>query len=142
MFPMDRHGGMLLSLWYGVFDLAARSVAFTSAGHHPAFLVDPGRESATALDVSNVLIGMMPGYGYRGGSAEVPRGSSLYLFSDGVFEIEHGGREGTLDDFLPLLTTRSEPGKADSQRILDAVKARTGRQAFEDDFTLVVATFM
>jgi 3-hydroxyacyl-CoA dehydrogenase len=34
MFQMDRHGGMLLSLWYGVFDLESRTMTFTSAGHH------------------------------------------------------------------------------------------------------------
>ena len=38
-----------------------------------------------------------------------------------------------------LLTAPAAPGKPESQRILQAVKARTGRQAFEDDFTLVVA---
>jgi serine phosphatase RsbU (regulator of sigma subunit) len=144
MFPMESHGGMLLSLWYGVVDLDARAIAFTSAGHHAAYLVGPDRESAAALDVSNVLVGMMPGYAYAGAQAEVPAGSSLYLFSDGVFEIEAANGlqwGGTVEDFVPLLTVPAEPGKPESQRILEAVMARTGRASFEDDFTLVVAAF-
>lgn len=144
MFQMENHGGMLLSLWYGVLDLTTRTLAFTSAGHHAAYLVGPGRDAAVPLDVSNVLVGMMPGYKYAGGHGHVPPGSSLYIFSDGVFEIDPTAGKvwgGSLDDFVPLLTTPAEPGKTESRRILEGVMARTGRESFEDDFTLVVATF-
>ena len=139
MFPMESHGGMLLSLWYGVYDLTARRLAFTSAGHHAAYIVGASRATAQPLDVSNVLIGMIPGYTYRSVTADVPQGSTLYLFSDGVFEIETAsGSDWGLDDFVSLFTAQSAGGKKESQRILEAVKARTGRQSFEDDFTLVV----
>lgn len=141
MFPMERHNGMLLSLWYGVFDLDAHEVAFTSAGHHAAYLVPPDRQAAVPLDVSNVLIGMIPDYAFKTGRARFAAGSSVYLFSDGVFEIAAADGNGWtgLPDFVGLLTAPAAPGKPESQRILQAVKSRTGRQAFEDDFTLVVA---
>jgi serine phosphatase RsbU (regulator of sigma subunit) len=140
MFQMDNHGGMLLSLWYGVFDLETRVLSFASAGHHPAFLVDARRDCAIPLGNANVLIGMMPGYSYRGGRTTVPPGSSLYLFSDGAFEVEAAdGSVRSLEEFVPLLTAPAHPAKTESQRLLDTVKATTGRQAFEDDFTLVVA---
>jgi len=142
MFQMDNHGGMLLSLWYGVCDLGSRTLAFTSAGHHAGYLVGPGRDGATPLDVSNVLIGMMPDYPYRSGRAELAPGSSLFLFSDGAFEIEPAnGRPWDLEAFVGLLTEPRDAGKTESQRVLDAVTARTGHRTFEDDFTLVVATF-
>jgi sigma-B regulation protein RsbU (phosphoserine phosphatase) len=134
---------MLPSLWYGVFDLATRNLAFTSAGHHASYLVDAQRRETTALDVSNVLIGMIPGYTYKSASAQVPSGSTLYVFSDGVFEIEPAsGGEWGLDDFLPLLAAPAQAGKRESRRILDTVVARTGRQAFEDDFTLVATALL
>jgi hypothetical protein len=140
LFQMESHGGMLLSLWYGIFDLQARTVRFTSAGHHAAYLVPPDRSAAIPLEVSNVLIGMMPGYAYKQGTATFVPGSSFYLFSDGVFEIEMEGSDPWgLERFLALLTLPVEPGKPEPQRILDDVKARTHRDAFEDDFTLVVA---
>ena len=141
MFPMESHGGMMLSLWYGVYDLRSRTLAFTSAGHHAAYLVTASRTMTTPLDVSNVLIGMMPGYEYKSGRVNVEPGSRLHVFSDGVFEIETAdGREWGLEDFLPLLAAPAVRGKTESARILEAVMAATGRQAFEDDFTLVVAT--
>jgi len=142
MFQMDRHGNMLQSLWYGVCDLEARTLAFTSAGHHAGYLVGPGREVAAPLETANVLIGMMPGYAFKAGRVEVPPGSSLFLFSDGAFEIEVGdGDEWGIDNLVPLLLEPRQAGLSESRRVLETVKARTGRQAFEDDFTLVVATF-
>jgi len=141
MFQMDTHGGMLLSLWYGVFDLDANTLAYTSAGHHAAYLVGPGRIDALPLETPNVLIGMMPGYEYRSGYTKVPRGGSLYVFSDGVFEIEMpDGNEWGIGNFVPLLTGAAQPNMTESRRILEAVKDCTGCNAFEDDFTLVVAT--
>jgi sigma-B regulation protein RsbU (phosphoserine phosphatase) len=84
---------------------------------------------------------MMPGYNYRGGSAPVPVGASLYLFSDGAFEVDAiDGSVRSLDEFVPLLTAPVDPVKTESQRLLDTMKATTGRDSFEDDFTLVVAT--
>ena len=84
----------------------------------------------------------MAGYNYRSVTADIPVGAALYLFSDGVFEVETAnGTEWGLDDFIALLTAPAQPGKAESQRILDAVMQRTGRRAFEDDFTLVVTRF-
>ena len=142
MFQMDRHGNMLQSLWYGVCELDSRTVAFTSAGHHAGYLVSPARDSAAPLETANVLIGMMPGYDFKVGRAEVPPGGSLFLFSDGAFEIETAdGREWGIGDLLPLLLEPRQAGVPESRRILETVKDRTGRQAFEDDFTLVVATF-
>jgi sigma-B regulation protein RsbU (phosphoserine phosphatase) len=141
MFQMESHGGMLLSLWYGVFDLQARRVDFTSGGHHAAYVVSPDRARTEALGVSNVLIGMMSDYPYKQGTARYEPGSSLYLFSDGVFEIEsEGAPEWSLDKFLSLFTLPPQPGAPESRRIFETVKAQTGRDAFEDDFTLVIAT--
>jgi len=71
----------------------------------------------------------------------VPRGSLLYVFSDGVFEIEMpDGNEWGIGNFVPLLTAPAEPNTTESRRILEAVKSTTGYESFEDDFTLVVAT--
>ena len=119
--------------------LDSRTLAFPPQGTTP-YLVGP-RDSAS-LDVSNMLIGMMPGYEFKSGRVEVAPGSSLFLFSDGAFEIEAAdGREWGIEDLVPLLVEPSQPGKPESQRVLETVKSRAGRQSFEDDFTLVVATF-
>jgi sigma-B regulation protein RsbU (phosphoserine phosphatase) len=67
-------------------------------------------------------------------------GSTLYLFSDGVFEVEvEGGKQQQIEDFVPLLL---EPaGASEPERLVAEVRRRTGRKLFDDDLTVLVATF-
>jgi serine phosphatase RsbU (regulator of sigma subunit) len=119
-----------------------RQLAYASGGHHAAYLVGPEREHAIPLKTRNVVIGAVPGMGFKQGSVEVPPGASLYVFSDGVFEIvDREGRQWGLDDFVPLILQPPATGVGESQRIFQAVRAHAQPGPFEDDFSLVVLTF-
>jgi sigma-B regulation protein RsbU (phosphoserine phosphatase) len=142
MFPMDDHAGMYFSLWYGVYDQASRELVFASAGHHPAFLIPAEREQAIALRTRNGLIGADPATGFRTDKVAVPPGASLYLFSDGVFEIvTKEGIEWGLSDFLPLLPEPPLAGMGECQRLYRAVRGLAQSGTLDDDFTLLVLTF-
>ena len=141
-FQMDRHDGMLLTAWYGVYDVATRTLAFSTAGHHPAYLVATGHTEAEPLGVKALMIGAMPGLSYPVQHAAIPAGSVLYVFSDGVFEIMTKARvQWTIADFLPLLTAPRVDGLPESDRLYRAVNEVAGPGPLEDDFSLVVATF-
>jgi serine phosphatase RsbU (regulator of sigma subunit) len=142
MFQMRSHGGLFLTIWYGVYDLQARSLTYCSAGHHPSLLVGPGREAATALRLPNVAIGLTQAARFRADRVDVPPGSSLYVFSDGVFEIET--RTGGLWNLEGLTARILEPpieAVSETRRILEAARAVAREPSFDDDFTLVVANF-
>jgi serine phosphatase RsbU (regulator of sigma subunit) len=142
LFPMDDHAGMYFSMWYGVYDRASRELAFASAGHHPAFLVPAEREQAMALRTRNGLIGADPATGFRADKVAVPEGASLYLFSDGVFEIvTKDGIEWGLSDFLPLLPGPPVAGMGECQRLYREVRGLAQSGSLDDDFTLLVLTF-
>jgi|SoiMethySBSTD1v2_1073268.scaffolds.fasta_scaffold00362_26 serine phosphatase RsbU (regulator of sigma subunit) len=142
MFQMRSHGGLYLTIWYGVYNLASRSLDYCSAGHHPSFLVPPGREEAIALRLPNVPIGLTQTARFRAGHVEVPPGSSLYVFSDGVFEVDtRAGGLWTLEDLAARILEAPAPGVPETQRLLDAVRSIALEPAFEDDFTLLVASF-
>jgi hypothetical protein len=141
-FQMDSHNGMLLTAWYGVYDAAVRTLAYSAAGHHPAYLVSPGRLLPEPLGVKALMIGAVPGMSFPVQRAAVPAGSSLYLFSDGVFEItDRNGSRWTVADFLPLLTAPRANGMTESERLYRGVQQAAGGQ-LEDDLSIVVATFM
>ena len=142
MFQMHTHGGMFLTLWYGVYDLETRTLDYCSAGHHPAFLVTPGSREAQSLRVPNVALGVAPGLSYSEAAAEVPPGSALYVFSDGVFEIELAdGSQWSLEDFAAQLVAPRQPGVPETQRLRAAAHAVAKSPAFDDDFSMVVVTF-
>lgn len=142
LFQMSTHGGLYLTLWYGVYDLETRTLTYCSAGHHPSYLVPQARDRAVALMTGNILIGATPAFEFESASVEVPPGSRLYVFSDGIFEIEtKEGRQWGLDDVLPLIVEPPVPGLTEPQRLLQAIRGHARSPDFDDDFTVLVATF-
>lgn len=142
LFQMNTHGGLYLTLWYGVYDLETRALRYCSAGHHPSYLVPEPRERAIPLRTPNVIIGATTAFEYESASVEVPPDSRLYVFSDGIFEIEaKDGQQWTIDHVLPLILEPPVPGMAEPERLLRAIRGHARSPDFEDDFTVLVATF-
>ncbi len=141
MFPMERHDGMYFTMWYGVYHLQQRMLRYACAGHHPSYLVPPARTAATPLKTPGPMIGAMPTARYRVEQTAVPAGSSLYLFSDGVFEIVTKDlRQWGLQDFVRLLN-EAPCDVTESERLYRAVKAAARPGPLDDDFSLLVVTF-
>jgi sigma-B regulation protein RsbU (phosphoserine phosphatase) len=73
----------------------------------------------------------------------VPPGSRLYVFSDGIFEIEaKDGTQWNLDHVLPLIVEPPIQGMTEPERLLQAIRGHARSPDFEDDFTVLVATFL
>jgi serine phosphatase RsbU (regulator of sigma subunit) len=141
-FQMDSHNGMLFTAWYGVYDTHTRTIAYSAAGHHAAYLVTPGSPGPSPLGVKAMMIGAVPGLPYPVERAPISAGSRLYVFSDGVFEITTATGAGwTIADFLPLLTASPAAGLDESERLYRAVHEAAAHGVLEDDFSIVVATF-
>lgn len=142
LFQMEEHAGLYFTMWYGVYNVRTRRLDYASGGHHAAYLVAAEREHAVPLKTRNVVIGAVPGMGFKQASVEVPPGASLYVFSDGVFEImDREGQQWTIADFLPLLLHPRREDMGESQRIYQAVRELARPGPLEDDFSLVVLTF-
>ncbi|HEY8051134.1 MAG TPA: SpoIIE family protein phosphatase [Ramlibacter sp.] len=143
MFQMEKHDGMFFSMWYGVYDLASRVMRFASAGHHASYLVGADRQHAQALRTRNLVVGAKPpGGAFLSDETLVTQGAVLYVFSDGVFEIDTpAGAQLGLAGFTPLLQQPAADAAHEARRIHDAVKARAKPGPLADDFTLLAVTF-
>jgi serine phosphatase RsbU (regulator of sigma subunit) len=141
-FQMDRHNGMMFTMWYGVYEAGVRMLSYSSAGHHPAYLLAPGHHALTSLGIKSLVLGATPGTAYRVEQAPVAPGSVLYLFSDGTFEITTAaGIRWMLNDFVPLLRLSAAPASGEAERLFAAVRAAAAPGPLEDDCSIVVATF-
>jgi serine phosphatase RsbU (regulator of sigma subunit) len=141
-FQMDSHGGLFFTMWYGVYRVSRRSLTYSSAGHPPASLLPPGAARTTPLGVPALMIGAMPDAEYEAAEATIAPGSSLYLFSDGVYEIvTTSGDEWSLADLEGVIAQPGRPGLSESERVLQAVKHVAGGGSFSDDFSLVIFSF-
>ncbi|MBN8218279.1 MAG: SpoIIE family protein phosphatase [Spirochaetes bacterium] len=118
-FPMERNDYKYFTIWYGVYDLADRSLRFAASGHPPA-LLRSGNGEILELHRSGNLIGHLPDALFAEGRVQLPIGAMLLLYSDGVTESrdaqghefglerlgEFTARYGDEDDFLQRLETR------------------------------------
>lgn len=143
LFQMDAHNLMYFTLWYGVYQLSTRTLSYCSAGQHPAYLVHADAPAPLPLRTPNPPVGVTPAHRYQADRTTVPREATLYLFSDGVFEINtRAGARWELDDLLPTLLHAGSPELAETQRIYHSVQDVSGRAPFEDDFSVLVTRLL
>ena len=141
-FGMDDHSGMFFSIWYGVLERSRRRLRFSSAGHPPAILrAEDGRLRAR-LGRKNPPVGTLPGRVFGQDELSFEHGERLYVFSDGVFEIQdREGRERGYDDLEHWLAASSDRSYGEPARIYDAACRAAGTELLEDDFTMLVLSY-
>jgi phosphoserine phosphatase RsbU/P len=145
IFQMEQQNNRYFTIWYGIYNQRKRQLTYASAGHPPAVLVPivPISEAATDPDVKQLRtrgkpIGLVPEAKYVSESYVIDRPSTLYLFSDGIYEIkQRNDTFWTLTDFIALLSKHSATTTANPDAILEKVQAVSGRTTFEDDCSLL-----
>ena len=92
VFQMERQNGKYFTIFYGVYDRPAHSLAYCNAAHPAALLFSgPSREAAALkqLDSTDPMVGMLPpGVPFETRQVAVEAYARLLVYSDGVFEIE------------------------------------------------------
>ena len=87
-------------------------------------------------------IGVIADFEFRADSVLVEPGSSLYLFSDGIFDVvRQGGSPFRLADLAQLIMQPQVAGCAEPKRLYEAVRQITGTHNFEDDASLLVIRY-
>ncbi len=140
-FQMENHNNLYFTIWYGVFNHKTRELRFASGGHPPAFLISQER-TLQKLMTNNLFIGGLPESVYSGSSVNVAPGAVLYIFSDGVYEVDPPeGAMWTLDELGDyLLANRTEQGE-DIDRLYRKMQAYHGQDILEDDFSMMAIQF-
>jgi phosphoserine phosphatase RsbU/P len=147
-FQMDLQNDKYFTIWYGVYNRMKRQLIYSSAGHPPAILVttstDPSSQhSVQQLKTSSLPIGMLPDTRFSNQRCDIGEMSTLYVFSDGIYEIQQpeGGIWG-LDNFVQLLADDQALIQQDGlDHILNHVKQLNIGDALDDDLSLLRIEF-
>jgi PAS domain S-box-containing protein len=75
----------LVTAWVGILDLVGRRLRYASAGHPPPLLVETNG-SIRELDHRTLPIGLRQGHQGHASSIEIPHGSAIWLYTDGLIE--------------------------------------------------------
>lgn len=141
-FPSSEHNGLYFTMWYGVYNTINRVLTYGTAGHGPAILVPSDKHETQPVGMSAIMIGLLPDRTYDVEDVTVPPGSTLFVFSDGAYEIAtKNGDRWDLENFLPLLTEPSVPGMTEPERLYQAIKQVVKAGPLDDDFSLMALTF-
>ena len=73
------------TLFYGVFDGAARTLRYVNAGHNPPMVVRRDN-SISWLETGGAPIGMFPDSNYEVGAVQLIPGDLVLAYTDGVIE--------------------------------------------------------
>lgn len=142
VFQMTQRNDKYFTIWYGVYHFPSRTLHYSSAGHPPALLIQP--DTVTRLKAPGFPVGMFPEAEYMEQSCVVPTQSRLYLFSDGIYEIQQDNGEPWGLDALMAHLQQHQTGHP-SQNLdstLEYVRQVNGGDAFEDDLSLLEVHFI
>jgi sigma-B regulation protein RsbU (phosphoserine phosphatase) len=142
-FDMEKQNNMYFTLWYGVWNKRTQTLSCSCGGHPPALLYLPGENGAAQkLGKSGMVVGAVPDIPYGSQTLPAPVGSTLLLFSDGVYEItKPEGGMWTLDEFGVVAGQKIlQPGTSLTV-MADEARALYGQSGLEDDFSLVRIVF-
>jgi len=144
-FPSDANKDMFFTIWYGVFNTNSRELTYASAGHPPAILCDENNScecNINLLKTPNFVVGGIEGTNYVKDKCKIPEGNTLYIFSDGVYEVEKSdGTTWSYKEFVNYIKQVKTDGKAVMDRLYDYVRRKGKSDNIEDDFTILEVVF-
>jgi sigma-B regulation protein RsbU (phosphoserine phosphatase) len=136
---------MFFTIWYGVYNKSTRELTYASGGHPPALLFEntpSGDSGATLLRIANNAIGAMTDVTYKKSKHFVGEQTTLYIFSDGVYEVERSdGSMWQLNKFADFMKKIKPTNQSRLDRLCQYAENIRTQDNFEDDFTIVEVVF-
>jgi sigma-B regulation protein RsbU (phosphoserine phosphatase) len=131
----DRFATFLIA----VYDVTARKLRYTNAGHLPGFCLSDGK--AQHLDVGGIVLGIVDDYEYKEGCVEVPPNAVLIGYSDGLVEPEnaYGEEFGVSRLEAAAQRVRQAPPRKIANSLMTAAEEWSGSPEQADDMTVIVA---
>jgi sigma-B regulation protein RsbU (phosphoserine phosphatase) len=139
-FKMEEQNNLYFTAWYGVWDHGTRELTYASAGSPPALLVLPDG-SSEELSTGGAIVGMNSASSYDSARAIVPRGTGLYVFSDGIYEFQ--AKDGSIFGIsrfkkaLAEIACAPQGGKGVLARLIARAREEAGTARFSDDVSLL-----
>ena len=127
-----------VTFFYGILDIAGRTLDYSNAGHNPPILLSDGQESQR-LETGGPVLGVLPDFPYQQATVALNPGDLLLIFSDGFSEAMNRRLEEFGEDQLERLATQNRGDSAVEliEKISRAVVAHTGDEPQTDDMTIM-----
>ena len=144
VFQMSEFNNMYFTIWYGVYDLPNRRLAYASAGHPAAILLESDELGPLVrkLGTGGPIIGMLPELTFKSAEIDIRPDTELFVFSDGTYELsKFDGGMLTFEEFVDMLVKPSPDDSPKLDRVLGDARKLRNNETFEDDFSLLHVVF-
>ncbi len=136
-YQMLQHNKLFFTIWYGVFNKSSRELKFASAGHPPAILIDKSND-ITLLGTKNYVIGGNRKFDYSSNSIVIQPSSKIFIFSDGVYEIQDkDGNFWSIDELKAYLKIQANETENELKNLYDFVVKYNDNETLDDDFSII-----
>lgn len=132
--------GKFITAFLAVLDPRTGELLYANGGHEPPLLMKDGK-TLRELSEGGLILGAFAQADYEEGNVQMPSGSILAIFTDGVTEAQNmqGDFFGSERLMEVLASPDSQPCPALLQRILDEIQSFAGDAPQSDDITLLLA---
>jgi sigma-B regulation protein RsbU (phosphoserine phosphatase) len=143
-FKMEQHDDRYFTIWYGVYSKRSRQLTYVGGGHPPALLRPGSALAATELErleSQGPPIGWELDLPFETSVVALDPCAKLFIFSDGVFEIEKtNGEIWIFDEFLHFMAAL--PPEVNSMDHLFAYARQLhSSDTLADDFSMLKLVF-
>ncbi len=143
-FVMEQHDNRYFTIWYGVFSIRTRQLTYAGGGHPPALLLSSSNPSAAELqqlEPHGPPIGWNLGLPFEATVMTLDPSARIYIFSDGVYEIEKtDGENWTFEEFLQFMAAVPK-GINSMDHLLAHARQLHGSDILADDFSILELIF-
>lgn len=144
-FQMNQRNDKYFTIWYGVYDCQKQELVYATAGHPPAILLSEGLDGSILeqrLKTCGFPIAMFSDAEYIDSYCQIRPPSHLYLFSDGIYEIDQeDGVTWGLDEFVEMLKQCQSLPQPNLDLLLQQVKNCNPKAHFDDDLSIMQINF-
>lgn len=134
--------GRFMTMYALVLEPNLRTVRWASAGHDPALVFDPGRNSFTELEGHDLPLGVDPESTFEALTADAPLGEGqiLIIGTDGIWETQNAEGRFFGKDGLRRVLRKSASESADEigRQLLQSLEKFRDTCPQQDDVTFII----
>ncbi len=141
LFQMNEKGDNYFTIWYGVICLAEQELVYAAAGHPPGIVISSDSQTVQHLDNDNIPIGMLDEYTFEQKIYQITSGDTLYILSDGVYEIpQNNGKLWGFDNLVKLIRKYQHNDNFNLEKLWQYIQKQHKDQVLDDDFSILKIT--
>ena len=135
---------MFVTVFYGSFDPATGILEYANAGHNLPYVVKANGDVHPIECDSGLVLAVMPGFEFPGGSIRMEPGDVVFFYTDGITEaMDEEGVEFGDDELAAVLEEVAGSSAATfNRKAVEAVQEHAGEAAQSDDITCLTLKYL